>query len=326
MERDSRGTRLKKSADADKVEPFCVMNADGTFDLKPAFYARLSLVDRFLSNFHKPLQRRMLFTDPDTKLPSNGVIQHCITKDIYIIGQQRVDADGLQAYERLNVVHLVSNESSTYAEVFKWAKPVGSPPESMLLASVSIGKFYISLEYQSSSTERYSDKEQSSRMLFYAPAEMLDQANELCEFEYNNKKWSLKQVFYDSGFASGTLIDTGQNIEEFDLVKPVNTYDPTSASWDFMAGATTLPFSASWGEDDGDINLSGRYGASNKRILYVKAQFKYAENFSVGCIVKSSDGKTWRVNSIRNNRRSPDLQLTMTRLAKPLPTISGPEQ
>lgn len=317
MERDNRGTRLKKSADADKVEPFCFMLDDGTFSQTADFYARLSVVDRFLSNFHKPLQRRMLFTDPSTTLPANGVIQHCITKDIYIVGQQRVDSDGQSAYERLNVVHLVSNESSTFAEVFKWEKPVGAAPESMLLVSRSIGKFYISLEYQSSSTERYSDKEQSSRMLFYGPAVLLDEANELCEFTYNNKQWSLKQVFFDSGFASGTLIDTGQNIEDFKLIKPVNTYDPTSGTWDFMTGATELPFSASWGEDDGDISLSGRYGASNKRILYVKAQFQYAANFKVGGIVQSADGKTWRINAIRNNRRSPDLQLTLSRLAKP---------
>lgn len=319
MERDNRGTRLKKSADADKVEPFCVMQDDGTFSGTASFYGRLSVVDRFLSNFHKPLQRRMLFTDPNDVLPANGVVQHCITKEIYIIGQQRTDADGVKEYERLNVVHLVSNESSTYADVVKWSKPDGADPASMLLASKSIGKFYISLEYQSSSTERYSDKEQSSRMLFYAPSELLDQANELCEFEYNNKKWSIKQVFFDSGFASGTLIDSGQNIEDFKLIKPINTYDPTTSSWDFMTGAKELPFSASWGEDDGDINMSGRYGASNSRILYVKAQFKYSDNFRTGGIVQSSDGRTWRINSIRNNRRSPDLQLTVSRLAQPTP-------
>lgn len=324
MERDNRGTRLKKSADADKVEPFCVMQGDGTFNGVADFYARLSVVDRFLSNFHKPLQRRMLFTDPSTPLPANGVIQHCITKDIYIVGQQRLDADGQASYERLNVVHLVSNESSTFAEVFKWARPDGAAPESMLLERKSIGKFYISLEYQSSSTERYSDKEQSSRMLFYAPAELLDQANELCEFTYNNKDWSLKQVFFDSGYASGTLIDTGQNIDNFKLIKPVNTYDPTSGSWDFMAGAAELPFSASWGEDDGDMSLSGRYGVSNSQILYVKAQFQYASNFKTGGIVQSSDGRTWRINAIRNNRRSPDLQLTLSKLAKPQP-MARPE-
>ncbi len=317
MERDNRGTRLKNSADADKVEPFCNMQADGTFSGVADFHGRLSIVDRFLSNFHKPLQRRMLFTDPTITLPAVGVIQHCVTKDIYIVGQQRTDSDGYKEYERLNVVHLVSNESSTYAEVIKWAKPDGADPESMLLVSESIGKFYISIEYQSSSTEKYSDRDQSSRMVFYASAELLDQANELCEFEYNNKKWSLKQVFFDSGFASGTLIDSGQNIEDFKLIKPVNTYDPTTSSWDFMAGAKELPFSASWGEDDGDVSLSGRYGIANSRVLYVKAQFQYAKNFRTGGIVQSSDGKTWRINSLRNNRRSPDLQLTVSRLVQP---------
>lgn len=317
MERDLRGSRLKVSADADKVEPFCSLLPDGTFNDTPNFFGRLSVVDRFLSNFHKPLQRRMLYTDPSVVFPASLVIRHHVTKEIYIIGQSRTDSDGHKEYERLNVVHLVSNDSSTFADVIKWAKPDGANADSMLLESKSIGKFYLSVEYQSSSTERYSDKEQSSRMVLYAPAPLLSEVNELCEFAYNGKMWSIKQVFSDSGFASGTVIDSGQNIETFNLIKPVSTYDPATSSWDFMAGAKIFPFSASWGEDDGDVDLSNRYGIANSKIIYVKAQFKYASNFKVGGVVQSSDGKTWRINSIRDNKRSSDLQLTVSRLAKP---------
>lgn len=323
MNRDERGTRLGKSANADKVEPFCFMEADGTFSGIPKLYGRLSVVDRFLSNFHKPLQRRMLFTDPKDVLPTSRVIQHCVTKEIYIIGQQRTDSDAVAEYERLNVVHLVSNDSSTFTEVRKWGKPAqqalpSSDPNEMILVPTSIGKFFISLEYQSSRTESYSDREQSTRMLFYAPDTMLNDANELCEFFYNNRWWSIKQVFADSGFTSGTLIDSGQNIEDFRLIRATVDYDPVTGVWDFMNNANIENFSAAWGEDDGDVQANARYGISSSRILYVKAQHIYAYKFVAGVIIQDNDGATWRVVSSRNNRRSPDLQLTVERISQPV--------
>lgn len=319
MERENRGARLKVSSDMEKVEPLSFLRPDGTFSAKPDLKARVGIVDRFLSNFHKPLQRRMMYTKPGDPMPPTFVLRHDITNQVYIVGQERLDSDGVSQYERLNVLHLVSNESSTYVEVFKYAKPDGADPDSMLLERESIGRFYISLEYQSSRTESYSDREQSSRMLFYSSADFLSVADELCEFEYNNKIWSIKQVFYDSGFASGTLIDSGQNIETYQVVKPVNQYDPTTGEWDFLTGATLIPFSASLGEDDGDTSLTNQYGSSNEKTLYVKAQFEYAKNFKVGTLVQFPDGATFRVDKLRNNRRSSDIQLTLSRIISSTP-------
>lgn len=324
MERDLRGTRLSKTADADKVEPFCILQDDGTFADKPSLYARLDVVDRMLSNFHKPMQRRMLFTRPSDTLPKSRVIRHHVTQEIYIIGQSRTDSDAVKEYERMSVAHLVSNESGVHTDVIKWAPADPSNDDDMVLVSSSIGKFYISIEYQSSSTEKYSDREQSSRMLFYAPSVMLDQADELCEFEYQGKMWAIRQVFFDSGFASGTLIDTGQNIETYNLIEPVTPYDPIAGVWDFMKNAKTSPFSASEGESDGDLEESRNYGVDDYKIIYVKAQHRFAGRFKTGFIVEDKDGKTWRVNKVRNNRRSPDLQLTISRIYKP-PVPASPE-
>lgn len=314
MEVRDRGARLQKTADRVKVEPFLFMAEDGTFSKVPDMFARVSIVDRFLSNFHKPLQRRMLFTKPSDPLPPTCVMKHQITGQIYLLGQERYDSDGTSEYERLHVIHLVSSESSTYTDVTKYGKLPDDDESSMVLSPINLGKFHLSLEYQSSRTEKFSDYEQSTRMLFYSSTRFLRVANELCEFEYNNRLWSIKQVFYDSGFAAGVIIDTGQKIETYHIVKPADTYDPTTGTWDFMTNATLIPFSAAYSEDEETSSISEKYGSTATRTLYVKTQFKYADNFENGMIILFKDGTTYRISSINNNRRSTDLQVILTRI------------
>lgn len=317
MEVRDRGARLKQTADRSKVEPFSFMAEDGTFSNTPDLHARISLADRFLSNFHKPLQRRMLLTKPEDPMPSTCVMRHDITGQVYIVGQERYDTDGSSAYERLHVLHLVSNESSVFTNVIKYQKADDAKDTDMVLAPKDLGKFHISLEYQSSRTEKYSDGEQSSRMIFYASARLLSVADEMCEFEYNHKTWSIKQVFYDSGFASGVLIDSGQNIDTYHIVEPANTYDPTLGTWDFMKDAVLVPFSASLAEEEGDTSITSKYGSYCSKVLYVKAQFEYSNNFRQGMIIQFPDKKTYRIDRIRNNRRSPDVQLMLSRISAP---------
>lgn len=314
MEVRDRGARLKQTADRVKVEPFLFMAEDGTFSKVPDIHARVSIVDRFLSNFHKPLQRRMLFTKPEDPLPSTCVMKHAVTGQVYLVGQERYDSDGTSEYERLSVIHVVSSDSSGYLDVTKYGKLPEDPEDSMLLKPINIGKFHVSFEYQSSRTEKFSDYEQSTRMLFYASARFLKVADELSEFEYNGKVWSIKQVFYDSGFASGIVIDTGQRIETYHIVKPVDTYDPTSGSWDFMTNAELIPFSAAYVEDSESSSINEKYGTNCVRTLYIKAQFKYSDKFENGMIILFGDGSTYRISSINNNRRTPDLQVKLSRV------------
>lgn len=314
MNRDLRGERLGKAAEANRSEPLLFMLPDGTFPNTPDIHGRLARVDRFLSNFHKPLQRRMLFTDPSDPFPDTYVIKHGITDQIYILGQERTDADGVDEYERLNVLHVVSSLSSGYVDLVKWKKPDGAAETDMELSGEVVGKFYISLEYQSSSTEQYSDREQSSRMLFYAPANMLEVADELCEFYLYGKTWSIKQVFYDSGFCSGTLIDSGQNIATYHIVNPVNQYDPVSGTWDALTGAELVPFSASLAETEADFGIRTIPVSINEHVIYIKAQSKYTDQFYAGQLIKAPDDSLWRISAVRNNVRSPDLQATMVRV------------
>ena len=322
MEPRNRGERLKQASDRNKVQPFSFLQEDGTFSETSDISARLSISDRFLATSNLPLQRRMLHTRPEDALPDKCVLRHGITKDVYLLGQGRYDTDGEEEYERLSIVHLVTNKSSTFVEVFKYAPPKISKPSSMALERVSIGKFYISVEHQGATTEKYSDREQSTRMLFYGPCDLLNEADELCEFEYNGKMWAIKQVFYDSGFSSGVIIDTGQNIDTYNIVSPTTTYDPTTGSWDFLSGAYLTPFSASLAEDYEESNITSRYGSTEKFTLYVKGQFQYADNFHQGMIILFPNGSTYRVDQLHNNRRSPDVKLTLSKIVnRPSPVV-----
>lgn len=314
MNRDKKGERLKHSADAYKVEPFLFLNSDGEFTSEAKLYGRLSTTDRFLSNFHRPLQRRMLFTKPEDTLPENFVLKHKLSGQVYLLGQERVDSDGSDIYERLNVLHVVSSLSSGHVDITKWQRLPDAADNDMVLHPISIGKFFISLEYQSSRSENNTDQEQSSRMIFHAPADLLKEADEMCEFTLYDRKWSLRQVFYDSGFCSGILIDSGQNIETFYIVNAKNQYDPVSGTWLPKYGADKIPFSASVGESGGDYGFRGVPVGYNERTIYIKAQLQFARNFFAGQLIEDGAGYLWRIAELKNNVRSPDIQAQLVRV------------
>lgn len=314
MNREHRGERLKKAADANKLEPFLFLNGDGEFTSDVKLTGRLSVVDRFLSNFHRPLQRRMLFTRPEDELPENFILKHKVSGQVYILGQERVDTDATEAYERLSLLHVVSSLSSGYVDLIKWKRAEDALPDDMLLHPTVVGKFFISLEYQSGRSESYTDQEQSSRMFFHAPANMLSVADEMCEFSLYGKSWSLRQVFYDSGFCSGILIDSGQNIETFYVVNPANQYDPVSGSWQAKASSVKLPFSASVGESSGDYGIRNIPVGYGGRTIFIKSQLQFAKKFFSGQLIEDSSGTLWRISALRNNVRSPDIQAALVKV------------
>lgn len=85
------------------------------------FVARISLTDRFLSNFNRPLRRRMLHYKPDALVPVSRVVRAPATGDVYLVGQARRDSDNSKAYHQMSVAHLVTDEgdngSSGKAEI-----------------------------------------------------------------------------------------------------------------------------------------------------------------------------------------------------------------
>lgn len=119
---------------------------------------RLSTVDRFLSNFHRPLQRRMFFSDPSVPLPASGVIKNKTTGEIYLLGQSRCDTEQGETYTRLTVAHLVSNLTGGVTSQSRLVVDEARPPETIgELVKQDLGQMYATVEFKSSSEQFNSD-------------------------------------------------------------------------------------------------------------------------------------------------------------------------
>lgn len=308
MERKNRGERLQTSADANKVEPFLFLLPDGEFSLTPDLEARTSITDRFLSNFHKPLQRRMLFTKPDAVMPETGVMKHQLTNQVYLVGQDRYDTDGTNVYEAMRVLHLASSNASGRVEVFGYEP--SAVEGSHELVRTSLGHHYVALEYQGNKSKNDTDNEVYERMWFHAPASLYQNLNRLCEFELNGVKWSVMTAYYDSGFCVGMVIDIDRDIKTYNLVKPTKGYDPSTGQNDLLTDAVLTPFSASLSDASGE---SSDDDSEVLTTIYAKA-LPLSPKELQGAIVQTPDNELFRVISSVKNHRAQDTEIVMTKV------------
>lgn len=120
-----------------------------------AFMGRIDLSDRFLSNFNKPLRRRMMFVEPKQPMPVSNVFRHPGTHDVYIAGQRRGDAIGGNHYLDLIVCHLATDTpggSSGLGTLYR-KTPDGPEDNPGWLTEKQLGKAYLDLEFRTSSNE-----------------------------------------------------------------------------------------------------------------------------------------------------------------------------
>ena len=163
--------RLKKTAELDFTTHFEILDVNG--DWQTGFIGKFAPIDRFLSNFHRPLQRRMLYSRPEETLPTSRVIRNFVTQEIYILGQSREDEELGEAYAKLTVAHLVSNLSSglttIYRKVVDGARPASTIGE---LVDSTVGAAYITFEYKTSIEAFGADEVFEDRFLLFASADV----------------------------------------------------------------------------------------------------------------------------------------------------------
>lgn len=194
---------------------------------------RIAPVDRFLSNFHKPLQRRMLFSDPTQAFPSTGVIRCKATGEIFLIGESREDAKNDKAFDRLTVLHVVSNTSSGTAEYFNYRNDLADPLNGDI-AKTSEGEFYIALEYVSTKSSEAGDEAYQGKFMMYGPENMPLQRDGV--FSLLGKSYKVVQAYKDSGFTCGILLE-----QEDDMLSIVyHAVDEGTSGYDVASGTITL--------------------------------------------------------------------------------------
>lgn len=171
----------------------------GTF-YPGAFVARIDLTDRFLSNFNKPLRRRMLFSRPGTVFPASGTFRHPGTGDVYLIGQSRQDALGGVPHVQLNVCHLVTEGSSSGLATLYRKAPIGPADDPGWLVDTMVTRCYMDLEFRTSANEADAFEVKVSNFTAHLPE------NVTCEpwdfLDLHGKRYRVIDVFSDSGFSA----------------------------------------------------------------------------------------------------------------------------
>lgn len=161
---------------------------------------RVSLVDRFLSNFNRPLRRRMIHFKMDDQLPESHTLKVVTTGDVYIVGQERADSNETEAYHKMSLAHLVTyegpNGSAGLAEVYRWS-PDGPQEDPGWLTKKRIGQHYCDSEFRTSLNEGDLVDERIETFVFFmqkdADVDVHDQVL------LNQREYRVTDTFPDSG-------------------------------------------------------------------------------------------------------------------------------
>lgn len=164
-----------------------------------SFRARIEITDRFLSNFNKPLRRRMLFSAPGTVFPASMTFRHPGTHQVYLIGQTRADALGGDPNVQLSVCHLVTDDGTSSSGLASHTRkaPVGPANDPGWLVEQHMLPTFVDFEFRTSATESDSYELKTGNYFGFVPA-----AAGVKEWDYitlHGKSFRVIDVFPDSG-------------------------------------------------------------------------------------------------------------------------------
>lgn len=206
-----------------------------------AFVGRIEIADRFLSNFNKPLRRRMLFTAPDVVFPASRTFRHQGTGDVYLVGQSRQDATagGGNPHIMLTVCHLVTEEpngSSGLATLYRKA-PVGPGTDPGWLVETVLGQAYMDIEFRTSASEPETHEIRVQNFFGFLPRHIQCEPWDFVELQ--GKRYRVVDAFADSGLSGLRVDEELDNRLDFTLThrgqrtynRVTHEYDVTEATY-----------------------------------------------------------------------------------------------
>ena len=221
--------RLKNSATYNFTTDFEIL--DGSNAWVEGFKGNLAPVDRFLSNFHRPLQRRMLHTDSSDALPTSRVIRNKATGEVYMLGQTRLDDENSEVYAKITVAQLISEGSSGLVEVKRLVVDGGRPASTIgELIDSSLGFFYVSVEYKTSVENFSADEVFDDRFLLFSPLPLALESYDT--FTLNGENYKVNSKYTDSGYSCAILT---RDPEE----RITGTYRRITSAYSTTTGAVT---------------------------------------------------------------------------------------
>lgn len=196
---------LSTAANYFDKESFSTFDSSAGTWTSAAFTGRIAPVDRFLSNFSRPLHRRLLICNVSEVLPTSGTIRHDITGDIYIIGQGRYDAYTSSPYQAIYMLHLVSGLAGGLATVTRRV-PQGPANDPGWLVTTTVGTYYVDIELRGATAEEGTVHQMAGQFFLMAAPEV-----DLQEWDYfalAGNNYRVEEPYSDSGLRFARVIDT----------------------------------------------------------------------------------------------------------------------
>lgn len=162
---------------------------------------RVSLTDRFLSNFNRPLRRRMLHYSPGAELPESCTFRLSSTQDVYLVGQTRTDSDAGSSYHSMAVCHLVTDEgegsSAGKVELYRYL-PEGPEEDPGWLKENFVARHFADLEFRASLNESDLPEERIESFIAWLPRHAELEVHDFLRFKGVDHR--ITDVYSDSGF------------------------------------------------------------------------------------------------------------------------------
>ncbi|GEM_PF-4915519 len=228
---------LNKIAAKKITEPMEVWD-EATESFVPGFIGRIDLTDRFLSNFNKPLRRRMLYTEFGTAFPASRTFRHPGTGQVYLLGQTRSDALDGQPYVDLTVCHLATDEpngSAGLATIYR-KSPAGPANDPGWLVEQPVAKAFVDLEFRTSANEADTYEVKVENFFAFLPAHI--KCEEWDFLELHGKRYRVVDTFPDSGLAGLRVDEEPDHRLDFVLhVDGEKVYNRTTHQWDLTTAS-----------------------------------------------------------------------------------------
>jgi len=188
--------KLSKAANYFDKESFSIYDSSTKVWTADQLQCRILPVDRFLSNFSRPLHRRMLICDSDTILPSSNTIRSDATNEVYIIGQGRYDAYSNSPYQALYMAHLVSGASGAVGTLTR-KLPSGPSTDPGHLVQTTVGEYYMDIELRATTPEKGAEHKTAGQYYMMSTPEC-----DFTEWDYASLKgvnYRIEEGYFDSG-------------------------------------------------------------------------------------------------------------------------------
>ncbi len=264
-----------------------------------SFQAKLAPVDRFLSNFDRPTQRRMLGIAPGTTIPADNTVRVQSTQDTYILGKLRSDDKNDTEYDQVGIAHQVSSQFSVNRKA-----PIGAVDNPGILVNSVIGTHYGGLEFRSDSVAPEQHEGYEGEFFIILPPHA--DVQEWDFLSQGSDTYRVKSSYIDSGFIFARVVQRADYRKDFSYHHKSSTADYTPSTGVVIDGFVDYAVSGF------ARNISGEefeYATTKDKELKIIVSQDH-----IGIVPSTDDQLTWdgiryNIKTVRQDPASEEYQI-----------------